>query len=58
MPGCFMTAPHAVVIPHPNRHTFSNGALGLTATTDTSATTVYCENVDVPIYSRVSYMRV
>ena len=49
IPGCFTTAPQAVVIPHPRRHTLSSGACGFTATTDTSATTVYCENVDVPI---------
>lgn len=52
MPGCLTTAPQAVVIPQPRRQTFSRGALGLTATTETSATTVYCENVEVPICSR------
>ena len=50
MPGCFATAPQAVVMPHPRRQTRSRGALGLTATTETSATTVYCEKVEVPIY--------
>ncbi len=49
MPGCFTTAPHAVVIPQPNKQTFSSGAFGLTATTETSATTVYWEKVEVPI---------
>ena len=41
IPGCFTTAPQAVVIPHPSRQTFSKGAFLFTATTDTSATTVY-----------------
>lgn len=50
MPCCLATAPHAVVIPQPSKHTFSKGAALLTATTETSATTVYCEKVDVPIY--------
>jgi hypothetical protein len=49
IPGCLVTAPHAVVIPQPSRHTFSSGACVLTATIETSATTVYWENVDVPI---------
>ena len=51
MPGCFTTAPHAVVIPQPNKQTFSSGAFGFTATTETSATTVYWEKVEVPIYT-------
>ena len=51
IPGCLTTAPHAVVIPQPSRQTRSRGALGLTATTETSATTVYCEKVEVPIYT-------
>src|SRR5690349_8282089 len=36
-------------MPHPSRHVRSMGASGCTATTEMSATTVYCENVDVPI---------
>jgi hypothetical protein len=48
-PGSFVTAPQAVVIPHPRRHTLSRGASPLILTTDTSARTVYWENVDVPI---------
>src|SRR6185369_11182001 len=50
IPGCFVTAPQAVVMPQPRRQTFSSGAFGSTATTDTSATTVYCEKVEVPIW--------
>lgn len=50
MPGCLTTAPQAVVIPQPSKQTRSRGALGLTATTETSATTVYWEKVEVPIY--------
>lgn len=50
IPGCLTTAPQAVVIPQPNKQTRSRGAFGLTATTETSATTVYCEKVEVPIY--------
>ena len=38
------------MIPHPRRQTFSRGAALSTATIETSATTVYCEKVDVPIY--------
>ena len=53
IPGCLTTAPHAVVIPHPRRQTFSNGALLLTATTETSATTVNWENVEVPIFKDI-----
>ncbi len=49
IPGCLTTAPQAVVIPHPKRHARFKGAALLIATTDTSATTVYCENVEVPI---------
>jgi hypothetical protein len=49
MPGCFVTAPQPVVMPHPSRQTLLKSAFSLTATTDTSATTVYCENVEVPI---------
>ena len=49
IPGCFVTAPQAVVIPQPRRQTLSRGALLSTATTETSATTVYWENVEVPI---------
>lgn len=45
-----MTAPQAVVMPQPRRQTFSSGAFLSTATTETSATTVYCEKVEVPIY--------
>src|SRR5271170_4469682 len=41
-------APYPVVIPHPSRHVLSIGALSVIATTEMSATTVYCENVDVP----------
>jgi len=52
IPCCLTTAPQAVVIPHPRRQTFSSGADLLTATTETSATTVYWEKVDVPIYGR------
>ena len=36
-------------MPHPRRQTLSNGAFSLMATTETSATTVYWENVDTPI---------
>lgn len=42
-------APKPVVIPQPNKHALSRGALGLTATIDTSETTVYWEKVEVPI---------
>jgi hypothetical protein len=49
MPDCFETAPQPVVMPHPSRQTLSSGALLLMATTDTSATTVYCEKVETPI---------
>lgn len=49
IPACFVTAPQAVVIPQPRRQTLSSGAFLLTAATETSATTVYCENVEVPI---------
>jgi hypothetical protein len=52
-PGCFVTAPQPVVIPHPSRQTLSSGAFSLIATTDTSATTVYWENVETPISQRV-----
>ena len=41
MPGCFVTAPQPVVIPHPSRQTLLRSAVSLTATTETSATTVY-----------------
>lgn len=44
-----MIAPKPVVIPQPSRQALSRGALGLTATIDTSDTTVYCEKVEVPI---------
>lgn len=43
-----------MVIPQPNKQTLSNGAFGLTATTETSATTVYWEKVEVPICKRIS----
>lgn len=49
IPGCLTTDPQAVVIPQPNKHARFKGASLLIATTDTSATTVYCENVEVPI---------
>jgi len=48
-PDCFDTAPHAVVIPHPRRHTFSSGAFSVTLATENLDTTVYCENDDTPI---------
>lgn len=47
-------APYPVVIPHPSRHVRSVGAPGCTATTEMSATTVYCEKVDVPMKWRMS----
>lgn len=50
MPGCLVTAPQAVVMPQPRRQTFSRGAFLSTATTETSATTVYWEKVEVPIW--------
>lgn len=55
MPACLVTAPQAVVIPHPRRHTLSRGAFGFTATTETSATTVYWEKVEVPICHEISF---
>ena len=41
MPGSFVTAPQAVVMPQPRRQTRSRGAEELTLTTETSARTVY-----------------
>jgi hypothetical protein len=48
-------APKPVVIPQPSKQALSRGALGLIATIDTSATTVYWEKVEVPIYSTRRY---
>src|SRR5256885_1835079 len=48
-------APYPVVIPHPRRQVLSIGAESVIATTDISATTVYCEKVDVPIKCRRSW---
>ncbi len=45
----FSTAPIPVVIPQPNKQTLSNGASGLILATAISGSTVYSENVDVPI---------
>ena len=45
----FRTAPIPVVIPHPNRQTFSKGACELILATAISGSTVYSENVEVPI---------
>ena len=60
IPCCFVTAPHAVVIPQPSKQTLSSGACGFTATMETSATTVYWENVDVPICTILdnNYLRI
>ena len=45
----FITAPMPVVTPQPSRHTSSSGASSWIFASDTSATTVYSEKVDVPI---------
>ena len=43
------TAPIPVVMPQPSRQTLSSGASLLTLASDTSGTTVYSENVEVPM---------
>lgn len=42
-------APYPVEIPHPRRHTLSIGAFSFTLAREMSATTVYSENVLVPM---------
>jgi hypothetical protein len=49
IPGVLVSDPYPVVIPQPNKQAFSSGAFSLTATTENFDTTVYCENVEVPI---------
>jgi len=43
------TAPTPVVMPQPSRHTLSSGAFGSIFATDISGSTVYSENVLVPM---------
>lgn len=45
----FKTAPKPVEIPHPSKPTLSNGALLSILANEMDATTVYSENVDVPM---------
>ena len=45
----FSTAPIPVVMPQPSRQTLSRGAAGLIFAKAISGSTVYSENVDVPI---------
>lgn len=47
-------APYPVVMPQPRRQVFSIGASCCTATTEISATTVYCEKVEQPMKWRRS----
>jgi hypothetical protein len=53
-PAVMTAAPYPVVIPQPSRHVRSMGAFSVMATTEISATTVYCEKVDVPMKWRRS----
>ena len=43
------TAPMPVVMPQPSRHTLSSGAFGLILASAISGSTVYSENVLVPM---------
>ena len=45
----FSTAPMPVVMPQPKRQTLSRGAFGLIFATEISGSTVYSENVLVPM---------
>src|SRR5262245_26145247 len=49
----FRTAPMPVVMPQPSKQTFSSGAFLLIFASAISGSTVYSENVDVPMKCRI-----
>ena len=49
----YSTAPMPVVMPQPRRHTFSSGAFLAIFASAISGSTVYSENVDVPMKCRI-----